>query len=34
MNSQREVVYRRRRHATGSGERLKLDVANMFWRPL
>lgn len=30
MNSQREVVYRRRRHAL-FGERLKLDVANMFY---
>lgn len=30
MNSQREVIYRRRRHAL-FGERLKLDVANMFY---
>ncbi len=30
MNSQREVIYRRRRHAL-FGERLKLDIANMFY---
>ncbi len=29
MNAQREVVYKRRRHAL-HGERLKLDIANMF----
>jgi preprotein translocase subunit SecA len=28
MNAQREVVYKRRRHAL-FGERLKLDIANM-----
>jgi preprotein translocase subunit SecA len=30
MNSQREVVYKRRRHAL-FGERLKLDIANMLY---
>ena len=30
MNSQREVVYKRRRHAL-HGERLKLDIANMMY---
>ena len=30
MNSQREVIYKRRRHAL-FGERLKLDIANMFF---
>jgi preprotein translocase subunit SecA len=30
MNSQREVVYKRRRHAL-NGERLKLDIANMIY---
>ena len=30
MNSQREVVYKRRRHAL-HGERLKLDIANMIY---
>jgi len=30
MNSQREVVYKRRRHAL-HGERLKLDIANMLY---
>lgn len=30
MNSQREVIYKRRRHAL-HGERLKLDIANMFY---
>lgn len=30
MNSQREVIYKRRRHAL-YGERLKLDIANMFY---
>lgn len=30
MNSQREVIYRRRKHAL-FGERLKLDIANMFY---
>lgn len=30
MNSQREVIYKRRRHAL-FGERLKLDIANMFY---
>lgn len=30
MNSQREVVYKRRRHAL-FGERLKLDIANMMY---
>lgn len=30
MNAQREVIYKRRRHAL-YGERLKLDVANMFY---
>ncbi len=29
MNSQREVIYKRRRHAL-FGERLKLDIANVF----
>jgi preprotein translocase subunit SecA len=28
MNAQREVIYKRRRHA---GERLKLDIANMLY---
>jgi preprotein translocase subunit SecA len=30
MNAQREVVYKRRRHAL-FGERLKLDIANMLY---
>ncbi|MFT5922480.1 MAG: preprotein translocase subunit SecA [Flavobacteriales bacterium] len=30
MNSQREVIYKRRRHAL-FGERIKLDIANMFY---
>ncbi|MDP4827988.1 MAG: preprotein translocase subunit SecA [Flavobacteriales bacterium] len=30
MNSQREVIYKRRRHAL-FGERLKLDIANVFY---
>ncbi|MCH2198215.1 MAG: preprotein translocase subunit SecA [Flavobacteriales bacterium] len=30
MNSQREVIYKRRRHAL-HGERLKLDISNMFY---
>ena len=30
MNAQREVVYKRRRHAL-HGERLKLDIANMMY---
>ena len=30
MNSQREVIYKRRKHAL-HGERLKLDIANMFY---
>jgi preprotein translocase subunit SecA len=30
MNSQREVVYKRRRHAL-FGERMKLDIANMYY---
>jgi preprotein translocase subunit SecA len=30
MNSQREVIYKRRKHAL-FGERLKLDIANMFF---
>ncbi len=30
MNSQREVIYKRRRHAL-FGERVKLDIANMFY---
>lgn len=30
MNSQREVIYKRRRHAL-FGERMKLDIANMFY---
>ncbi|MFT6844006.1 MAG: preprotein translocase subunit SecA [Flavobacteriales bacterium] len=30
MNAQREVIYKRRRHAL-YGERLKLDIANMFF---
>lgn len=30
MNSQREVIYKRRRHAL-FGERLKLDISNMFY---
>jgi len=30
MNSQREVIYKRRRHAL-YGERVKLDIANMFY---
>lgn len=30
MNSQREVIYKRRKHAL-FGERLKLDIANMFY---
>ena len=30
MNAQREVVYKRRRHAL-FGERLKLDIANMMY---
>jgi preprotein translocase subunit SecA len=30
MNSQREVIYKRRRHAL-FGERLKFDIANMFY---
>ena len=30
MNSQREVIYKRRKHAL-FGERMKLDIANMFY---
>jgi preprotein translocase subunit SecA len=30
VNAQREVVYKRRRHAL-FGERLKLDIANMLY---
>src|SRR5690606_30719242 len=30
MNAQREVVYKRRRHAL-HGERLKVDIANMMY---
>jgi preprotein translocase subunit SecA len=30
MNAQREVIYKRRRHAL-FGERLKLDIANMLY---
>ncbi len=30
MNSQREVIYKRRRHALG-GERMQVDIANMFY---
>src|SRR5690606_36016988 len=30
MNAQREVVYKRRRHAL-QGERLKVDIANMIY---
>jgi len=30
MNSQREVIYKRRRHAL-FGERMKLDIANMYY---
>jgi preprotein translocase subunit SecA len=30
MNSQREVIYKRRKHAL-FGERIKLDIANMFY---
>src|SRR6056300_396734 len=30
MNSQREVIYKRRRHAL-FGERMQVDIANMFY---